>query len=262
MFAFKVAVAVVLALAGRASAVIGGVPSPAYAWHVQFAFRVGNGTLPACSGALIAPDLVLTSAMCFIGSVPDFVVVARQTRNLTALLVPKDFAGDLRNLRGNVALVRLDRPVNAKSISVSTAKITTPPSSMTLLGYGVKSVDAARGFAAALRANASDSQLVAFFNSRLQRANVTTYKCPAGAYATSGTYCLGGRAVPTACIGDVGSPLIQGSTEVLRGLVSLSGTGLCATPVLWDDVTKHRAWLAAAVPYIRSLPADASLVRV
>lgn len=235
----KLSIALALLLSPGFSATISpmiiggtGVPSDAYPWNVRFE----NSVVSVCSGVLIAPQVILTSAHCVkgatfssykirIGGVDfnsgEYVTVAKDVA-IASNYNPNPPTGQPRN---DYAVILLRNPSSMKPVKMSKipAKANQPGK---VIGWGITTNSA----------SASGS-------SSLQQADVTTIDmnaCTQFYLAQNQTslpdikdFCtVSSNAVNQgACVGDSGGPFVvkEAAGWVLYGIIQ-GGIDYCAQP--------------------------------
>lgn len=272
MAVFLCALVACLAWAGGARAIVNGVDAEAgrYPWLVRFNFSndgVNDWYPRLCSGVLVAPDVVATTASCDIRA-PGKAVVSinggAESRRVVAVVTHRKWQWWTTPLSGsNLALMLLDRPS-----SFDPVKLLSPPArapkDLTAIGYGVtapmstEEAWSVRWSSDAATTDAAWSRVAG----RLQEANLTQRQCDSFGKHNDvygglplDIVCAGGKVgTPvqrTACLGDDGGPLFvkghNASEDVVVALLSLAGQ--CGTPVpnAWTSVRWYSGWIQSTM---------------
>lgn len=211
--------------------------------------RVENSHGELCSGAIIAPDVVLTAAHCVLQRSRYRVVATDRrfkTRTLAASQVtvhPAFVPGTTpRGQPGiDLALIKLDRPVGDDFVPLDPAATVAvePGERMVLAGFGVTS----EGRAASAR-TLRETELVAL--GALQVANTVLVGVDPERYAA--------RTGAGACRGDSGGPILRREANGayrLLGIVSWSSgafeerrAGACGGFTAVTPLSEHGSWVA------------------
>lgn len=240
--------AALCAAASPALAVVGGMPSRdvdgARAWTV----RVETSRGELCSGAAIAPELVLTAAHCLMGGGSVSVVSLdprfRDRRQIvTAVLPHPTFVPGTtpRTQPGaDLALLRLAAPLPPDIEPLSLGSGLWQGETVTMAGFG----------------------LAVENNKRTARKLRETRLLNAGNYTTANTVkvavdteAMGEAPGAGACRGDSGGPILRGSgnSRDLVGIVSWSSGPLnshvrriCGGFTAITPISEYRSWISEA----------------
>lgn len=218
-----------------------------------------------CSGAVIAPDLVLTAAHCVLQQASyRVVVVDRRFRRITvkavaAAMHPEFVAGTTpRNQPGiDLAIIKLARPLGPDFIPLDPARAPEvgPGEQVDLAGFGL-SAENKRGSARVLR----EARLLSL--GTLQVANRVLVVADGQRLAeTTGA---------GACRGDSGGPIVRGrpGQYQLLGIVSWSSGALrsrvataCGGITAVTPVAEHNDWIAERSSELHRFVGDRGLAR-
>ena len=258
-FAFLLSAAMILA-AQPARAVVGGVDSRdrqgARAWTV----RVETSRGELCSGAVIAPEIVLTAAHCLMGGGSISVVSldtrfrARRQMVVAVLPHPSFVPGTTpRTQPGtDLALLRLAQPLPRDIEPLTLGSGLWQGETITMAGYGLSAEN----------------------NKRTARRLRETQLVNAGNYTTQNTVKVavdaenrGETPGAGACRGDSGGPVLRGSgtrSRDLVGIVSWSSGPLktqarriCGGFTAITPVSDYRGWIAEGTARLRALGSEA-----
>lgn len=240
--------AALCAAASPAVAVVGGAPSRGLDGPRAWTVRVETSRGELCSGAAIAPELVLTAAHCLMGG-GAVRVVSLDTRFrershpvIGVLPHPSFVPGTTpRTQPGtDLAVLRLASPLPADIEPLSLGSGLWQGETVTMAGYGLSSEN----------------------NKRTARRLRETPLVNAGNYTTSNTVkvavdtqALGETPGAGACRGDSGGPVLRGSaaSRDLVGIVSWSSGPLnsrvrriCGGFTAITPISEHRSWITEA----------------
>ncbi|KAI3432664.1 hypothetical protein D9Q98_004208 [Chlorella vulgaris] len=201
----------------------------------------GNRTT-ACSGALIAPDWLVTAAQCLAGNgsvaQPSQVSVwiADEWYTAAAVHAHGGYAGingPRSQLCNDIGLVQLTQKSRARPVALPDAQSQLPVgSTVWAAGYGVDE-----------SGKASDV---------LRYTDLTTFSdgdpatCPAQGFADN--FCAGGTSGYT-CAGDSGGPLVSPTPtgDVLVGMTSWGPDDCRAPYAFYVSVRSHLDWISATL---------------
>lgn len=207
-----------LAIAGAGWAVLGGSADGNAHPYVGFIEQFNSaGGRDLCSGFLISPTVMVTSAHCFIPGpghpvevsfAPDATAQAAFTATGTVMNDPQFCLGCENGLPGadthDIAVVKLDQP-QSPPFAVLPSAAAPPPSvntSIDVVGYGVTAFDGKTGTG---------------FGTR----QIATTKVNGNGAISAEFLKLQGS--PGACFGDSGGPDLINDTDVAVALVSFTG---------------------------------------
>ncbi len=255
----------ILALAGMlcaaaspVAAVVGGEPSRDVDGPRAWTLRVETSRGELCSGAAIAPELVLTAAHCLMGGGAVNVVSLdsrfRERRQAVVAVLPHPtfIPGTTPRTQpgADLALLRLASPLPADIEPLTLGTGLWQGETVTMAGFGL-AVENNKRTARRLR----ETQLV-------NAGNYTTANTVKVAVDTR----LRGEAPGAgACRGDSGGPILRGNgnSRDLVGIVSWSSGPLNATKrricggfTAITPINDHRAWIAEASGQLLALGAE------
>ncbi|MFD8571186.1 S1 family peptidase [Streptomyces sp. NPDC059639] len=236
------AIALTVAAAPSASAIIGGhdATSP-----YSFMVSVQKDGQHYCGASLIRPDWIVTAGHCTVNvkreqlsvRVGDHDRKKGETAKVTKVVAHPDFSYE--PFRDDVAVMKLDHPVQAKPIELAAAAPRTGDRTR-ILGWGMTCEDGSECPDPPARLQELDTELVA------------DDRCGEN-YDPANELCTDS---PTenaqACILDSGGPQITGRPGrwELIGATSRDGDAdpKCATgPGIYTDLTAHRGWIERTV---------------
>ncbi len=240
-----------------ATAIVGGQEErdPAGLRRGVVALERGGRTI--CSGALVAPDLVLTAAHCLAAGRPDRIAAldARfrpRSRPVLSAEVHPDFAPGLRpadQTGPDLALLKLASRDDAGLAPLGLdGGLSAAPEDLALAGFGV-AAEEAQGGRRVLRAARGLKAVPAFGPARLFVDAATD----------------GARPGRSACHGDSGGPLLGPGGDGLpavAGIVTWTSGPLnrreaaCGGLTAVVPVAGHRAWIAATARRLSGARAD------
>ena len=250
---------VALLCAAPADAVVRGAVSRDPYGVRTVVVRVESGTGELCSGALIAPDLVLTAAHCVVERVSYRVVAVDRgfrplgVRAVAAAMHPAFVPGTTPRTQPGVdlAILKLERPLGRDFVPLNPrfAGGIGKGEPVELAGFGI----VAEGKAKTAR-TLRQTQLVALGS--LQVANRVTVVADGERLALSSG--------AGACRGDSGGPVLRGGPGgyQLVGIVSWSSgafngrsASACGGLTAVTPVAEHASWIAARADELSRLTA-------
>jgi len=239
------AAALMLALPTAAVAIVGGIEERDPDGLRRGVVALYRGERLICSGALIAPDLVLSAAHCVAGVRPDRVVgldarFRARAWPVVAAEAHPDFVPAARpaDQKGvDLAVLRIGGTRDGFVLLALDGALSSEPESLVLAGFGLAS-EQARG-ARRLRSARGFKAVPAFGPARLFVDEATD----------------GRRSGKSACHGDSGGPLLAPGPDgapAVAGIVSWTSGPLdspdaaCGGLTAVVPVAAHRAWIAGA----------------
>ncbi len=261
IFRSSLALACLLAVgaAHPALAVVGGVDSRDTFGARASTVRVETSRGELCSGAVIAPEIILTAAHCLMGGGSISVVSldtrfrARRQMVVAVLPHPSFVPGTTpRTQPGtDLALLRLAQPLPRDIEPLSLGSGLWQGETVTMAGYGLSAEN----------------------NKRTARRLRETQLVNAGNYTTQNTVKVavdaenrGETPGAGACRGDSGGPVLRGGARSrdLVGIVSWSSGPLktqakriCGGFTAITPVSDYRGWIAEGTARLRSLGSEA-----
>ncbi|MEU8704285.1 serine protease [Streptomyces sp. NPDC048565] len=238
LFAAAGTIALTMTMTPSASAIIGGhdATSP-----YPFMVSVQKDGHHYCGASLIEPDWIVTAGHCTVGvkteqlsvRVGDLDRTKGEKAKVTKVIAHPDFSYE--PFHDDVAVMKLDHPVDAKPIKVAAKSVRTG-SDTRILGWGMTCEDGSECPDLPVRLQELDTRIV------------PDDRCSED-YDADNELCTDS---PTknaqACILDSGGPQIKGRPGrwELIGATSRDGDAdpACATgPGIYTDLTAHRTWL-------------------
>jgi hypothetical protein len=262
-----IAFALLVGLVAPAEAVVRGEASRNPDGLRASTVRVENSHGELCSGAIVAPDVVLTAAHCVLQR-SRYRVVATDRRFKTRTLAAREVTIHPAFVPGttprgqpgiDLALIKLDRPVGDDFVPLdpAAALAVEPGERMVLAGYGVT----AEGRAASAR-TLRETELVAL--GALQVANTVLVGVDPERYAA--------RTGAGACRGDSGGPILRREANGayrLLGIVSWSSgafeerrAGACGGFTAITPLAEHLAWVGGQVAALSDYGPGGAVARV
>lgn len=231
--------------AGTANAIIGGADATEE-YPFMVSLRDDKG-MHYCGGALIDREWLVTAGHCT--EPPPEQITAQigsndntsggTERGVAEVVTHPDYTGDPEDLRYDVALVRLDAPVEEQPIEIA-AESGAPGSPARIMGWGMTCEDGAECPNPPTTLQELDTEVVA------------DDRCTG--IDGAGDLCV---EHPTkeaqSCSNDSGGPMVQGGPGrwELVGATSRDGDAetnpLCVGPGVWTDVTAYSDWIESTI---------------
>ena len=241
-----------------ALAVVGGTASQDVRGARASTLRVETSRGELCSGAVIAPELVLTAAHCLMGGGSVSVVSldtrfrARRHAVVAVLPHPSFVPGTTPRTQpgADLAMLRLAAPLPSDIQPVTLGGSLWQGESVTMAGFGL-SIETNKNTARRLR----ETRLVNAGNYTTQN----TVKVAVDADAKGETPGAG------ACRGDSGGPVLRGDVRSrdLVGIVSWSSgplssrvRSICGGFTAITPISEHRSWITDAAARLLAMGSD------
>ncbi|MDX6536782.1 MAG: hypothetical protein QOD37_1123 [Gaiellales bacterium] len=244
-----------------AAAIVGGqAATPGYFGYVTFVgAAVGDGTAYYCTGALVAPSVVLTAAHCAVllpassfsvgtGRLNLYDSSTGQVLGVSSVAISPTW--DRASYLGDVALLQLSQPSTAPTLPVATAD-----EASWVYRTGAPLVVAGWGRTVATGPGANDLNWVGM---SVQEDGFCrrSFNGASPAYDASSMFCASvpGSAAG-ACYGDSGGPAVgqsQGGTYEIVGVASLIFLQNCAPPDVFSRVSYNSPWLANEIALLQA----------
>ncbi|PSK97709.1 trypsin [Murinocardiopsis flavida] len=233
------------AWAAPANAIIGGTDATEeYPFMVSLSDDKG---VHYCGGALIDKEWLVTAGHCTAGDAEQ--ITARvgsadntsggSERGIAQIVTHPDYTADPENLRSDIALIRLDAPVEERPIGIA-AESGAPGSTARIMGWGMTCEDGSEC--------PNPPQILQELDTEIAADDRCTGIDGAGDICSEH---------PTreaqSCSNDSGGPMVQGGPGrwELVGATSRDGDAetdpSCVGPGVWTDVPAHADWIRATV---------------
>ncbi len=244
-----------------AAAIVGGqAATPGYFGYVTFVgAAVGDGTAYYCTGALVAPSVVLTAAHCGVLLPPSSFSVGTGRLNLydsstgqvlgvSSVAISPTW--DPASYHGDVALLQLSQPSTAPTLPVATADdaswVYRAGAPMIVAGWGrtVPWGSAAADLNWVGMSVQEDGFCRRSFNGASPGYDASSMFCASAPGSAAG-----------ACYGDSGGPAVgqsQGGTYEIIGVASLIFLQNCAPPDVFARLSYSSAWLSDEIARLQA----------
>jgi hypothetical protein len=251
------------ATARPADAVIGGQPAaPGYFGYVTFVgVPVGNGMALYCTGALVAPSVVLTVAHCAL-PVSSYVIAtgltdlgdtsAGQVLGVSSVVISPNWNPSTH--RGDMALLQLSQPSTAPTMPVITPSDESwayaNGNTVLVAGWGRTNLDS------------TATSHLNWLDLAIQKDNYCYRQfTDTSRYDPTSMFCASDPGTTaSACNGDSGAPAVSRSPSgayAIVGVVSVMVGESCDPPNAFARVTDGSAWLLNQIAVLQATAAPA-----